>query len=187
MSEIRFWWVRHAPVIGNNGCCYGDNDVDCDVSDQDSYKILSDILPKNAYAYSSHLTRTIKTMDATIKEGFKYKDYSIDKNFGEQNLGEWQGLKYEKLEETTKELNVFHPTWLCDPKYTPPGGESYNNLYNRVITGIENIMDTRKEGDIVIVPQFLYHYTEPNKIKFKKRIISFDFSLCYTEEPKSWI
>mgnify|MGYP003128474153 CR=1 FL=1 len=34
-----------------------------------------------------------------------------------------------------------------------------------------------KEGDIVIVPQFLYHYTEPNKIKFKKRIISFDFKL----------
>ena len=34
-----------------------------------------------------------------------------------------------------------------------------------------------EEGDIVIVPQFLYHYTEPNKIKFKKRIISFDFNL----------
>ena len=34
-----------------------------------------------------------------------------------------------------------------------------------------------EEGDIVIVPQFLYHYTEPNEIKFKKRIISFDFNL----------
>jgi|TARA_R100001463_G_scaffold135672_1_gene199342 hypothetical protein len=32
-----------------------------------------------------------------------------------------------------------------------------------------------KEGDIMIVPQFLIHYTEPNKLKFKKRIISFDF------------
>ena len=32
-------------------------------------------------------------------------------------------------------------------------------------------------GDIMIVPQFLYHYTEPNKINFKKRIISFDFNL----------
>ena len=32
-----------------------------------------------------------------------------------------------------------------------------------------------EEGDIVIVPQFLYHFTEPNKIKYKKRIISFDF------------
>ena len=83
MSEIRFWWVRHAPVIGNNGCCYGNNDVDCDVTDQDSYKILSDILPKDSYVYSSHLTRTIKTMDATIKEGFKYKEYCLDKNFGE--------------------------------------------------------------------------------------------------------
>lgn len=150
MSEIRFWWVRHAPVIGNDGCCYGNNDVDCDVSDVESYKILADILPKNSYTYSSHLTRTIKTMEASIKEGFKYQDYTIEKNFGEQNLGEWQGLKYEKLAETTKELNVFHPTWLCDPKYTPPGGESYNNLFRRVSKGIEEIIESRIEGDIVI-------------------------------------
>ena len=34
-----------------------------------------------------------------------------------------------------------------------------------------------EEGDIVIVPQYLWHYTEPNEIKFKKRIISFDFTI----------
>ena len=34
-----------------------------------------------------------------------------------------------------------------------------------------------KEGDMIIVPQFLTHYTEPNKINFKKRILSFDFVL----------
>tara|TARA_R100001510_G_C7490984_1_gene98808 strand:- start:1 stop:525 length:525 start_codon:yes stop_codon:yes gene_type:complete len=34
-----------------------------------------------------------------------------------------------------------------------------------------------KEGDMMIVPQFLQHYSEPNKIKFKKRILSFDFTL----------
>jgi hypothetical protein len=34
-----------------------------------------------------------------------------------------------------------------------------------------------EEGDIVIVPQYLMHYTEPNPINFKKRIISFDFNL----------
>ena len=33
------------------------------------------------------------------------------------------------------------------------------------------------EGDIMIVPQFVTHYTEPNKIYFKKRIIAFDFIL----------
>ena len=150
MSEIRFWWVRHAPVIGNNGCCYGNNDVDCDTSDVSSYKVLANILPKNAITYSSHLTRTIKTMEATIKEGFQYKDYIVDSNFGEQNLGEWQGLKYEKLEEKTRELGVFHSTWLCSPEYTPPQGESYNNLYKRVTKGINRIIEKNKEGDIII-------------------------------------
>ena len=33
-----------------------------------------------------------------------------------------------------------------------------------------------EEGDIVIVPQYLWHYTEPNEIKFKKRVVSFDFT-----------
>ena len=34
-----------------------------------------------------------------------------------------------------------------------------------------------KPGDIMIVPQFLMHYSTPNPIKFKKRILSFDFLL----------
>ena len=34
-----------------------------------------------------------------------------------------------------------------------------------------------KPGDIMIVPQFLMHYTIPNPINFKKRIVSFDFVL----------
>ena len=34
-----------------------------------------------------------------------------------------------------------------------------------------------KSGDIMIVPQFLMHYTIPNPINFKKRIVSFDFVL----------
>ena len=34
-----------------------------------------------------------------------------------------------------------------------------------------------EEGDMMIVPQFLTHYIEPNKTYFKKRIISFDFIL----------
>ena len=36
-----------------------------------------------------------------------------------------------------------------------------------------------EEGDIVIVPQYLMHYTDPNPVNFKKRIISFDFNLDY--------
>ena len=34
-----------------------------------------------------------------------------------------------------------------------------------------------EEGDLVIVPRFLIHFTNPNKTSFKKRIVSFDFHL----------
>ena len=34
-----------------------------------------------------------------------------------------------------------------------------------------------KEGDIVVVPQHIVHFTRPNPVSFKKRIISFDFKL----------
>ena len=150
LAELRFWWVRHATVIGNNGCCYGNNDVDCDVSDRESFQVLAKILPKNADVYSSHLKRTIKTMEATIKEGFVSGKYTLEKGFGEQNLGDWQGMKYEKLEEKTKELGIFHPNWLLKTSYTPPNGESYDNLSERVCRSIQRIQEMKKEGDVVI-------------------------------------
>ena len=34
-----------------------------------------------------------------------------------------------------------------------------------------------KEGDIVIVPRFIIHHTEPNTISTPKRIVGFDFDL----------
>ena len=34
-----------------------------------------------------------------------------------------------------------------------------------------------KAGDIIIVPKFIFHYSEVNFLTFKKRIISFDFLL----------
>ena len=34
-----------------------------------------------------------------------------------------------------------------------------------------------KAGDMIIVPKFIFHYSEVNFLSFKKRIISFDFKL----------
>ena len=51
--------------------------------------------------------------------------------------------------------------------------QPWNNQEDRSVLYTPQV----KSGDIVIVPQFLMHYTEPNKINFKKRILSFDFVL----------
>ena len=49
--------------------------------------------------------------------------------------------------------------------------QPWNNEKDKSVLYTPNV----EEGDIMIVPQFLTHYTEPNKTYFKKRIISFDF------------
>ena len=68
---LSFWWVRHAPVINNNNCCYGDNEVDCDTSDKNAFNHLANILPNNAHVYSSTLSRAKKTFNVTVKHGYK--------------------------------------------------------------------------------------------------------------------
>ena len=51
--------------------------------------------------------------------------------------------------------------------------QPWNNEEDKSVLYSPNV----NQGDIMIVPQFVTHYTEPNKIYFKKRIISFDFNL----------
>jgi len=150
MQEMRFWWVRHAPVKGNDGRCYGNNDVDCDVSEISKFSNLANMLPDNSFVYSSQLSRTIKTLRAAEAQGFIGVTHNIDKNFAEQNLGLWAGLKYEDLDKKTQKLGVYHPNWLCDPNHTPPDGESYNDLYLRVVNSLKKIINKGLSGDYVI-------------------------------------
>ena len=147
---MRFWWVRHAPVKGNDGRCYGNNDVECDVSEISKFSNLANVLPENSFVYSSQLSRTIKTLRATEDQWFTGVSHNIDKNFAEQNLGLWAGLKYEELDEKTQKLGVYHPNWLCDPNHTPPEGESYNDLYLRVVNSLKKIISKGSSGDYVI-------------------------------------
>ena len=51
--------------------------------------------------------------------------------------------------------------------------QPWNNQEDRSVLYTPQV----KPGDMMIVPQFLMHYSEPNKINFKKRILSFDFLL----------
>ena len=49
--------------------------------------------------------------------------------------------------------------------------QPWNNTNDQTVLYAPDV----EQGDIMIVPQFLMHYTEPNKTYFKKRILSFDF------------
>ncbi|MBF95803.1 MAG: hypothetical protein CFH34_01724 [Alphaproteobacteria bacterium MarineAlpha9_Bin4] len=147
---LNFWWVRHAPVVNNLGCCYGDNEVDCDTSNIKRFIYLAKLLPGNSKAYSSTLSRAKRTFTATVKSGFKFKSYFEDERLKEQNIGKFAGMKYKELYKLTKELKVYSPHWLMNEKYIPAGGESFVNLNERVNQFLqEKILENDNENFVI--------------------------------------
>ena len=67
-----------------------------------SFKNIVSVLPKNADVYTSNLSRTIKTFNATVEEGLIYRKHIIDCRLVEQDLGAYSGIKYNELESLIK-------------------------------------------------------------------------------------
>ncbi len=146
-----FWWIRHAPVIGNNNRCYGNNEVDCDTSDIISFKKLDEKLPKDFIVFSSPLSRALKTyFKVSNLRNLPESIHIIDNRLTEQDLGTWVGMKYDDLEKKTKQLGVHDNNWLMDAKFKPPRGESFLNLKKRVSEFINDALLKYKNTNIVI-------------------------------------
>lgn len=96
-----------------------------------------------AGVYSSALDRALHTaILATGRPG------CIVREFNERGFGEWQGRTWAELENTVTELDV---RWN-DNAFSPPGGESRLQLFNRVKKGLDPIIaDHRPQDEILIV------------------------------------
>ncbi len=150
MSETtRWWWVRHAPVVGVNGVIYGANDVDCDLSDVSAIKALARALPENAVWVTSHLTRAKKTAQALADAGLRFDEPVIEKNLGEQNFGDWQGLSWDEMREKDKE--TYEAFWEDPTAHRPPGGESFADQILRTGDVIGRLTVEHEGRDIVAV------------------------------------
>ena len=86
---------------------------------------------------------------------YKKGDYHIPHNHGSKG---YCGILYLNMQKNSPVTSYMQP-W---------------NNYNDDSVIYEPKVE---EGDIVIVPQFITHFTKPNNLKFKKRIISFDFKI----------
>jgi alpha-ribazole phosphatase len=136
VPSTRWWWVRHAPVVANNGCCYGQTDWPCVTDDAPAYRRLAQMLPSDAVWVVSNLQRTHQTAAAIVAAGLPGPaaipgpDVHVDKDLAEQNFGEWQGQTYAHLAETRAE--EYHRFWFAPAHERAPGGESFVDLIERV-------------------------------------------------------
>ena len=131
--RTRFWWVRHAPVVTDNGCIYGQRDLPCDCSNQEVFNALAQVLPGGAAWVTSNLQRTHQTAAAILAAGHpdagKVAPRSIA-DLAEQNLGDWQGLNRAEFFKTRKPSPGSY--WFGPADERAPNGESFADLCARV-------------------------------------------------------
>jgi broad specificity phosphatase PhoE len=143
----RWWWVRHAPVRNDGGNIYGQTDLACDTSDTEVFDAVAKILPRDAVWYASNLQRAHQTAEAIWAAGFPRPDTLIQEAaFAEQNLGQWQGMNRAAFLASQPPGS----SWFADINVPAPGGESFMDLYRRVIGAIERIMAEHAGRDVIV-------------------------------------
>jgi len=148
MTVTRWWWIRHAPVPNPEGRCYGQNDRDCDVSDNDSFAGLCSMLPPGAVLVTSDLLRTRKTAAAIAAAGLTLPEPIAEPTLREQSFGDWQGMRYEDIWAAR---GARHPYWLAPAYERPPSGESFADLLARLAPTVHRLTREHAGRDIVSV------------------------------------
>ena len=148
-SATRWWWIRHAPVTEMVGKIYGALDVACDVSDLTTFERLAVALPNQALWLRSHLSRTQTTAEAIEAAGLAHPEPLIEVDLGEQDFGDWQGLSWDQMK--ARDEVRYNQFWENPAENTPPGGESFAALINRVGRVIDRYSQGHQGGDIICV------------------------------------
>jgi alpha-ribazole phosphatase len=149
-----WWWIRHAPVTGQQGRIYGNRDVACDCSDEAVFRALAGRLPAAAVWIVTPLGRTRATAEAIARHHAAAPadypaDYEIEARLAEQDFGNWQGLTHDEL--ARQRSGAWHRFWLAPAAEVPPGGESFAALSARVAEAIAERTRRHAGRDIVCV------------------------------------
>ena len=149
MVNVRWWWVRHAPVPCPLGRIHGNLDVACDTSDEEDFAVLASWLPRNPVLVESGLLRCRQTTGALEKAGLDLPPPIIEPAFQEQDFGRWQGRSWNDLENAKDPaLPLF---WQDPAQAAPPGGESFADQMVRVAQAIDRHSHLNEGRDVLAV------------------------------------
>jgi alpha-ribazole phosphatase len=150
----RFWLIRHALVHADSLTrLYGTDDVPvCDVTmaaDAPRYAALAARLPRPARLVCTPLVRTQATAAALMRAGYPPQTPLLDPAFVEQNFGALQGTPIAHFD--ARPAGGRHPFWPIHAEETPPGGEGFGDMIQRVGAGLERLLASAEGRDTIVV------------------------------------
>lgn len=99
-----------------------------------------------AAVVSSPLQRAYDTASAAAKE--LSLDVTVDDDLIETDFGDWEGLTFGEAAQRDPEL---HGRWLRDTSVTPPGGESFDAVADRVRRARARIIAEHGDATVLVV------------------------------------
>ncbi len=139
----RLLFVRHGETVWNTeGRLQGQEDVPLSARGIEQARALAPIVQafSPVTVVASDLQRTRQTAEA-----LGYPEYQLDSRLREAHLGSWVGLSASELLLSDADAYL---AWR-DGILTPPNGESFSLLVERVREGLEPL--TREPGPLLIV------------------------------------
>lgn len=148
---MKLLFIRHGQTDWNvDGKIQGSSDIELNEIGISQAEELSNKLIKDNYKfskiYTSPLKRALKT--AEILSSNTDVEFVAINELTELNLGDWEGLSWAEVKDKfPKEYGV----WYKDRKDTKtPKGESYQDMLDRVLKAIKNIIN-ENTSDVVVV------------------------------------
>lgn len=138
---MEIYLVRHTETVCRKGICYGQSDVGLLEPFVDQFESIKEQIPADAVFFSSPLQR------CTILANYLATDnYQTDARLMEMSFGDWEMKKWDDI--NPEELNP----WMEDYVHiNVPNGESFTELYNRVIDFAENTFQPDSTKPVVVV------------------------------------
>ena len=145
--------IRHPKPNIAKGVCYGQADIELEKGWEDDVLKINNAISDVEVFYSSPLKRC-RQLAEKIGKNIQYDDRLMELNFGEWEQRAWDDIDPISLEKWMKDyLNE-----------APPGGESANELYNRVGDFLENLKAQNHKKVVIVahlgVFRAIYSYLE---------------------------
>ncbi|MHA1108433.1 MAG: histidine phosphatase family protein [Alphaproteobacteria bacterium] len=145
-QATQLWLIRHAPVANSDGLVYGRRDLAAAIPAPEIMQQLAHHLPSQAVWITSPLRRAADTMSAILSARGEKAAPIAEPGLAEQDFGDWEGRP------TLEAWGILTPEAQNDPaRVTPPGGESFGDVFRRVDAATEALLEKYCGRNIVIV------------------------------------
>lgn len=152
---MSIYLIRHTTPLIDKGVCYGQTDIDVTETFQQEASTIKELVPGMVQqVYCSPLLRCRKLVEYL----YPAEQVIFEKSLQEVHCGEWEMQRWDDIPR-----DLIDP-WMNDfVNVSFPGGESYVQLYERVIQCFENMVKSPRPVAIIthagVIRSILSHIT----------------------------